>query len=98
MGKTVTKSEAKRKCYPAVSIDQVGLIQNNPYLTKKSLARPCGLVARSHFNDTFEIFPQEGQNEVKISFKDISWDFDRHEKFKNHESHLMWTDIETGKT
>lgn len=97
MGEDVSKSKAKPRCYPAVSVEEMGLFVNNPRLSPRSLASPCGLVARSYFNDSFSIFPKDSdRKKVKISFRDISWDFDRQFKFKNHDSHLMWTDVEEG--
>ena len=44
-------------------------------------AVPCGLVAKSIFNDTFKLFGPKG--EVNISSKGIAWKSDVQYKFRN---------------
>jgi hypothetical protein len=57
------------------------------------MAIPCGLSARSTFDDSFVLFrctPQEkwncqptAENTVKIDRKDIAWDSDLEDRYKN---------------
>ena len=65
-------------------------------LAAEDAATPCGLIAKSLFNDTFKIvyYPTEadytaGTNFVdmtdKISKQDIAWESDVKYKFKNTE-------------
>lgn len=47
-------------------------------------AIPCGLVAKSVFNDEYKLADSEG-NSIDINSTDISWNSDRDYKFKNTE-------------
>ena len=44
-------------------------------------AFPCGLVAKSFFNDTFKLF--QGDTEININDQDIAWKSDVDYKFAN---------------
>lgn len=60
-------------------------------------ATPCGLVAKSFFNDTFRLYRQEndGKNvEIEIIQKNIAWSSDIQYKFKNVDG----TELPAGKT
>ena len=66
-------------------------------------AFPCGLVAKSYFNDTFELWTmvedQPSEN-ITIADNDIAWDSDVKYKFKNLPGDWeskQWTDIENRK-
>jgi len=60
-------------------------------------AYPCGLVAKSLFNDTFEIYDMAGTN-LTIDNKDIAWQSDVDNKFKNLDQpdwdKIQWTNVE----
>lgn len=66
-------------------------------------AFPCGLVAKSYFNDTFELWTTEGGKQVQnitIADNDIAWESDVRYKFKNMDgdwSKKQWTNIENRK-
>ena len=68
-------------------------------------AYPCGLVAKSLFNDTFTLTPVDDAGNVsgdKININDdnIAWESDREYKFKNLEGDLkakQWTNVEDRK-
>lgn len=51
----------------------------------KTVLVPCGLVAQSFFNDSFELFKTEQTpseaNKVSLSDTNIAWDIDRNERF-----------------
>lgn len=48
---------------------------------------PCGLVAESRFNDTFELCRDVSCNDpVNVTSKEISWDIDRSRRFKGSDS------------
>jgi hypothetical protein len=99
MGNTRSKAEIETNCKPVTRIEDLGLNIINPELSPKSVANPCGLVARSVFNDSYMIVPANPlQDAVNISFKDITWTFDRKDKFKNND-HIekQWTDVENSK-
>uniref|UniRef100_A0A7S3IY80 Cell cycle control protein 50A n=1 Tax=Strombidium inclinatum TaxID=197538 RepID=A0A7S3IY80_9SPIT len=70
-------------------------------------ATPCGLVAKSFFNDTFELYKKgingAADSKVTINKDDIAWDSDVQYKFKNVEKglsggttwkELQWIDME----
>ena len=68
-------------------------------------AFPCGLVAKSYFNDTFEIWTTNestgaAETNITISDRDIAWESDVKYKFANlgdgWES-KQWTDVTNGK-
>jgi len=46
-------------------------------------AVPCGLVAKSVFNDTYELRMKGATTNVVINEKDIAWESDKKYKFKN---------------
>lgn len=76
------------------SVDKSALDPNAP-------AFPCGLVAKSYFNDTFEIWTTnestgDAETNITIADNDIAWESDVKYKFKNlgegWES-KQWTDV-----
>lgn len=70
------------------SIGGVELDPNKP-------AYPCGLVARSIFNDTFELF--KGNSQIPISSENIAWDddLDRYKNLEEKADELQWLDVES---
>lgn len=54
-------------------------------------AIPCGLVAKSLFNDTFELIHKDGNDEhiIKINDNNIAWASDIDYKFKNTENTVI---------
>lgn len=96
MGNTISKDDIKPECYPVSKVRDLGLYIDNPNLSPKSVASPCGLIAKSKFNDTYKLtHTNPKKSDIRISFNDISWSHDRNDKFKNH--HLatkMWTSVE----
>ena len=68
-------------------------------------AFPCGLVAKSLFNDTFTLYrgnETDADKLITINTDDIAWESDKENKFKNLPYEQMqkkqWTDIEKGKS
>lgn len=96
MGDTQSKSEIDSYCDPVKNMHDLGFIVNNPYLDLKSVANPCGMMAKAYFNDTYTITPVDpDQAAVKIHFGDIAWGTDKDEKFKNNDNiNLQWIDVE----
>ena len=73
MGNTRTESEIDPSCDPIKRIEDLDLNINNPQLSPKSIANPCGLIAKSIFNDTYRIISiSPKKSEIKISFNEIS--------------------------
>jgi hypothetical protein len=70
-------------CDPVSTVAQLG---RNKTVSGKQLpgtaaANPCGLVAKSFFNDTYSMF--NGSSRVAINEKGIAWQSDIDYKFKN---------------
>jgi hypothetical protein len=64
------------------------------YLNKNAI--PCGLMAKTFFNDTFEIFTknENGENSnIPIHQENIAFDKDKH-LFKNIDKSKQWIDME----
>ena len=56
-------------------------------------AFPCGLVARSFFNDTFQIYRLEDGKEFFLNDTGIAWPDDKTYKFKNADLNFQWIDV-----
>jgi hypothetical protein len=63
-------------------------------------ANPCGLAAKSVFNDTFSLFDSDLQRAIDINETDIANDYDKKHMFKRHSDYdnLQWFDVENGKS
>ena len=98
-GKIRTVDDIKDECEPVIrnsdlwkttSIDDTPLDPNAP-------ANPCGLIARSFFNDSYLLTSDEtGLLVLDINPKNISWKSDRNGRYrrpKNAEK-IQWMDVE----
>lgn len=74
-------------------------------LDPEAVAWPCGLVAKSVFNDIYELRDNNGI-EVKIKQDGIAWESDKEYKFKNGNGDpskgltwedVQWANVENGK-
>lgn len=63
-------------------------------LDPASAAFPCGLVARSYFNDTFVLTNTDTNTTIPISNVGIAWPDDINYRFKNANLSLQWIDIQ----
>ena len=97
MGDLRSTSEIDNYCDPIVDMEDLGL-NTSLSLSEDDPANPCGLVAKSYFNDTYQLFRKSDDKEIEISHNDISWDIDRDEKFKRSDDSdkYQWTDVEDG--
>ena len=75
---------------------------NGKKLDPAAPATPCGLIAKSFFNDTFVL--KNGGSAVAISEKNIAWNSDKEYKFSNVENapggdwkDVQWSDMTDGK-
>ena len=82
-------------CSPVISMRDLGMspvyAKANATLTPDSAANPCGLIAKSFFNDTYALYGPDNKTRVNITEDGISWDSDN-EKFgrpSNYEA-LQW--------
>lgn len=100
-------------CDPIIKVGDLWKHQqknlNGQPLKENDPAIPCGLVAKSVFNDTFELYDSKNQR-VKIVETGIAWSSDIQYKFKNLEEKeipkdlgaksykdVQWFDMQDGK-
>lgn len=92
MGEERTTQQLKDTCDPIVTNSQLGFQYAYDGVTEldpDAPAHPCGLVAKSLFNDTYHLFdfkPEAGENEgqsIPIDAEEIAWESDVKYKFKN---------------
>ena len=62
---------------------------------ESSVASPCGLIANSIFNDTYEVWDSAGVN-ITINDTGITWPDDKGDKFKRtpDSAKTQWVDPE----
>jgi LEM3 (ligand-effect modulator 3) family / CDC50 family len=98
MGTIRTKDQIHYNCDPVVDMEDLGL-KNNLNLPANAPASPCGLIAKSYFNDTYVLISKQTSNQIEINPDDIAWTIDREEKFTrtDNSSKLQWTDVENRK-
>jgi hypothetical protein len=96
-GEDLGKSDLKT-CDPVIEVEDLYIKKNLLGATLKDddVANPCGLAARSVFNDTFSL--RKDKEEIKIYEDDIAWDSDTEYKFEHVDNHKekLWTDVENG--
>ena len=99
-GKTMTLEEMKKsqECDPVITNEEMGFTPGAKSITgeelnMKELAVPCGLIAKSFFNDVFKEWKVDGQN-ITVNEKDIAWSADKQLKYKNTKDlSKQWIDI-----
>ena len=99
-GKTMTLEEMKKSqdCDPVITNEDMGFIKGAKSITgteldMKELAVPCGLIAKSFFNDVFKDWKVNGEN-ITVNEKDIAWSADKELKYKNTDDlSKQWIDI-----
>ena len=98
MGELRSVSEIEEYCNPVVDMDDLGFYTTLD-LQGDDAANPCGLVAKSYFNDTFSLIGPEEFEEIPMTSEGIAWDIDREQKFKHSKNseEVQWIDVENGK-
>lgn len=94
-GEEITSSDAEKYCDPIIYnkdlherqySNHIG-IDNKPIPIKdiekfkSEIASPCGLIAKSYFNDTYSM--NLNDKNIKIEENGISWPNDRGKKYKS---------------
>ena len=98
-GKIMKESEIKDDCEPIILnkdiYEGVISIDGSTVLDPDGVAHPCGLIAKSFFNDTYEIKKKGGNGSITINDTGIAWSKDI-DKFKNSENSTthQWIDVE----
>lgn len=88
-------------CEPVITVSDLWNHQKKSLsgheLDPRAPATPCGLIAKSVFNDTFQLQDEKGK-EIKISETGIAWASDLKYKFKNVEGEIpngkTWKDVQ----
>jgi hypothetical protein len=98
MGDLRSTSEIDNYCEPVVDMEDLGFY-TNLQLKESDPANPCGLVAKSYFNDTYVLYRKSDGKMIEMKHDDIAWDIDKDEKFKRSDDNekYQWTDVENGK-
>ena len=88
-GKTMTLEEMRKsqECDPVVTNEEMGFKEGAVSITgkelnMKELAVPCGLIAKSYFNDVFRDWKLDNES-ITVNEKDIAWRADKELKYKN---------------
>ena len=88
-GKTMTLEEMRKsqECDPVVTNEEMGFKEGAVSITgkelnMKELAVPCGLIAKSYFNDVFRDWKLDNES-ITVNEKDIAWSADKELKYKN---------------
>lgn len=98
MGDDMAKSELT-DCDPVLTMKDLGMEKKYRMggldLKDDDVANPCGLIAKTFFNDTYSMVDFNG-NAVVISEDDIAWPSDKERKFKNQDNwqKKQWIDVE----
>lgn len=86
-GKYLTLTQIKNSddCSPVETNEQMDKTKSydGTTLDPKGVATPCGLIAKSFFNDTYEIRGPDNNDKVYIDESDIAWEADKKLKYKN---------------
>ena len=91
------------ECNPIIEIQQLWKDQrvsvSGKQLNDSDPAIPCGLVAKSFFNDTYKLYKKDSngiRQEVDINQSGIAWKTDVEQRFKNvvPEDGGDWRDIQ----
>lgn len=101
MGESIDLDTAEDHCDPIFKnkdIDKLYAVDGVTLLDPEAVAIPCGLIAKSVFNDTYELSNvQDFQSSLTIDDSDIAWKSDVDFKFKNQDREdwdtVQWHDI-----
>ena len=94
---SLEKMRESQDCDPVVTNEEMNVIDTNPLHNNKlkpnETAIPCGLMAKSFFNDTFQFkLLSEGNKTIKVNDTNIARKSDI-DKFKNIDLSLQWMDM-----
>ena len=100
MGEETTLDEMKsdEDCDPIYTNADMGFEDNRESadgqtsLKSNELAIPCGIMAKTYFNDNFKNW-KINEKEITINEKNIAWEMDK-KLFKNPDKSKQWIDIE----
>ena len=97
-GKSFSLKEMKNSgdCAPAETNGEMNKnysFTNKP-LNPEELAIPCGLIAKSFFDDSYKLYKNNRENEIIIDQTNIAWQADKDIKYKNtNDLDKQWIDM-----
>jgi hypothetical protein len=97
---TGDKPYSKENCDPVETNEEMGFsnetksMNNETYLNPSDIAIPCGLMAKTFFNDNFSFFIKEEEvEEIVVDQKNIAFDKDKKLYSKEPDPSRQWTNI-----
>ena len=97
-GEKITKDEARIQCDMAYEGDDFNRARKiNPPYKSNQVAYPCGITSKSFLDIKIDA-EYTDSNGISYSIKDddITWAFDRNERFKSISDVKYWTNVEDG--
>ena len=97
----LAKMKDSQDCDPAITNRDMNKNKNvyGQNLTLDDVAIPCGLIAKSYFNDDFQDWQildnfKDLIENITPNCKDIAWKADKELKYKNVDLNLQWINME----
>jgi hypothetical protein len=93
-GKKVSDKTLEDDCDPVVTNNEMGKTENifGEKLIPDEIAVPCGLIAKSYFNDTFSLSYSNGTT-IEINQNNIAFKADKEKHFNNLDLNKQWIDM-----
>ena len=90
----LAKMKDSQDCDPAITNRDMGKTHNyyGKELNPDDVAIPCGLIAKSYFNDNFTNW-KINDDSFKPNEHDIAWKADKELKYNNVDLNLQWIDM-----
>jgi hypothetical protein len=100
-GKDISYEAMKdsQDCDPVITNEEMGKTESitGATLPQKDVAIPCGLIAKSFFNDNFKNWKLKDEfgeiKDIYVNEKDIAWKADKELKYKNIDKSRQWIDM-----
>ena len=95
---TLSDMESSGDCGPIYTNEDLRIekdqkaADNETLLVPKEVAIPCGLIAKTYFNDTYKEWKVNDES-FTINEKDIAWEKDK-DIFKNYKTSKQWIDMQ----
>lgn len=96
-----SKSDVRPYCEPVLTMEDLGrlpseILESAANLTTNDVANPCGLIAKTLFNDTFTLEGPDG-NFIELHFSDLVLDQvgERYDRNANW-GEISWTNVDDG--
>jgi hypothetical protein len=100
-GNYLSTTELESDCDPVTTVGDLGGTRNRNVkgvvINDSWPAIPCGLIARSFFNDNYTLYAPALNKTLHINQQGIAWEDDRLNRFKNIQNppaNKTWRDIQ----